>query len=102
MIDLIDKINNVIKGLMNSKIDDNSQSILRGVFAKRKDLDNWKNEIGPLEFTFTFKNYETVIQSVGLLAMAYSHFHGGYELTRKGLTDTVEISSKGYYYYIEG
>ncbi len=99
--DIIDKINNVVHSLMNGQIDDKWQNILKGIFAKRKDPENWKNPIMPIEFTFTFKNYEKIIQSVGLLSMAYSHFHGGYELNRIGLTDTVEISSKGYYHYME-
>ncbi|KKK98050.1 hypothetical protein LCGC14_2646600 [marine sediment metagenome] len=99
--DIIGKINNVVRSLMNGQIDDKWQNILKDVFAKRKDIENWKNPITSIEFTFTFENYERIIQSVGLLAMAYSHFHGGYELNRIGLTDTVEISSKGYYHYME-
>lgn len=99
--DLIDKINNVVRLVLSGEISDNMQNTLVGIFARRKDLDNWKNAISPIEFTFTFRNYEKVIKAIGLLSMAYAHFHGGYELSRIGNTDTVEISSKGYYYYQE-
>lgn len=100
-INLIDKINNGVKSIMTEKITDQMHKALESVFQNRKNKDNWKNSIDPIQFTLTLDNYERIIKSVGLLAMSYTHFHGGYELIRIGLTDTIEISSKGYYHYME-
>ncbi len=97
--DLIDKINNVVNGIMKEEINDKMQSILEMTFDKVKDKDDWKAPTLPLSFGFTFANYEKIIQMIGLIAMAFSHFHGGYLLARVGTSDTVIIRSQGYYHY---
>lgn len=98
---LIQKINNSIKGIMNMEITDQMQKILENTFDKIKDVDNWKNPTMPEYLHFTFNNYELLIQKIGLIALAYTHFHGGYELSRVGVSDKIEIYSRGYHHYME-
>lgn len=97
--DLIDKINNVVNGIMKEEITEKMQSVLEMAFDKVKDKFDWKAPTLPLSFGFTFSNYESIIQTIGLIALAFSHFHGGYLLARVGNSDTVIIRSRGYYHY---
>ncbi len=98
---LIQKINNTIKDLTKMEITDQIQKTLENTFDQIKDSDHWKNPTNPEYLTITFNNYELLIQKIGLIALAFNHFHGGYELDRIGDSDTIEIYSRGYHHYME-
>jgi len=97
---LITKINNAIKGIMNMTITDQMQKTLENTFEEIKDNEHWKNPTIPEYLHFTFSNYELLIQKIGLIALAFNHFHGGYELNRIGDSDTIKIFSRGYNHYM--
>ncbi len=96
---LITKMNNAIKTIMNTPITDQIQKVLEDTFKEIGNKDHWKNPTNPENMTFTFGNWELLVQKIGLIALTFNHFHGGYELNRIGDSDTIEIYSKGYHHY---
>lgn len=98
---LITKMNNAIKGIMKMEITDQIQKVLETAFKEIGNKDHWKNSTQPELLTITFSNYKLIIQKIGLIAITFNHFHGGYELNRIGDSDTIEIYSRGYHHYME-
>lgn len=95
---LIQKINNSIKGII---ITDQMQKVIENTFEEIRNKEHWKNPTNPEYMTFTFSNAKLLIQKIGLMAITFNHFHGGYELSRVGDSDTIEIYSRGYHHYME-